>query len=127
MQKIVPFKHLRNLSIFRSSHPEVFFLSVFRSTHPEVFLVKGPLKTCSKFTGEHPCWRSISIRFLKCYFHKVALQTTLQHRCSPVNLLQIFRTLFSKNTSGWLLLCIIKNPMKVNFLRISKLVSWKLF
>ena len=29
---------------------------------------------------------------------------TLRHGCSPVNLLHIFRTLFLKNTSGWLLL-----------------------
>ena len=31
---------------------------------------------------------------------------TLQHECSPVNLLHIFRTLFFKNTSAWLLLLI---------------------
>ena len=28
----------------------------------------------------------------------------IRHGCSPVNLLQIFRTPFSKNTPGWLLL-----------------------
>ena len=27
----------------------------FRSSHPEMFLGKGVLKTCSKFTGDHPC------------------------------------------------------------------------
>ena len=27
----------------------------YRSSHPEVFLGKGVLKTCRKFTGEHPC------------------------------------------------------------------------
>ena len=32
------------------------------------------------------------------------IEITLQHGCSPVNLLYIFRTPFSKNTSGWLLL-----------------------
>ena len=45
-----------------------------RSSHPEVFLGKGVLKI------------------------------TLRHGCSPVNLLHIFRTPFSKNTSGRLLL-----------------------
>ena len=30
----------------------------------------------------------------------------LRHRCTPVNLLHIFRTLFPRNTSGWLLLLI---------------------
>ena len=32
------------------------------------------------------------------------IEITLRHRCSPVNLLHIFRTLFSKDTSGELLL-----------------------
>ena len=32
------------------------------------------------------------------------IEITLWHGCSPVNLLHIFRTIFSKNTSGWLLL-----------------------
>ena len=32
------------------------------------------------------------------------IEITLRHGCSPVNLLHIFRTLFPKNTSGWLLL-----------------------
>ena len=29
--------------------------SIFRSSHVEMFLVKGFLKICSKFIGEHPC------------------------------------------------------------------------
>ena len=61
-----------------------------RSSHPEVFLLKGVLKICSKFTGEHPC-RSI-------------IEITLPHGCSPVNLLHIFRKPFTKNTSERLLL-----------------------
>ena len=60
----------------------------YRGSHPEVFLVKGVLKICSKFTGEHR-YRSV---------------ITLLHGCSPVNLLHIFRTPFFKNTFGWLLL-----------------------
>ena len=51
-----------------------------------MFLGKGILKICRKLTGEHPC-RSLILR----------------HECSPVNLLHIFRTPFSKNTSRWLL------------------------
>ena len=58
----------------------------FRSSRPEVFLVKDVLKICSKFTRQQPC------------------RITLWHGCSPVSLLHIFRTLFSKNTSQWLLL-----------------------
>ena len=39
-------------------------LEKFRSNHPEVFLRKGVLRICSKFTGEHPCRRVISLKLL---------------------------------------------------------------
>ena len=70
-----------------------------RSSHQEVFLEKSVLKICSKFTGEHPCQIVISIKLLRNF-----IEITLQHGCSPVNLLHIFRTAFIKNTSGRLLL-----------------------
>ena len=71
----------------------------FRSSHPEVFLKKGVLKICSKLTGKHPCRSVISIKLL-CNFFEI----TLRYGCYPVNLLHIFGTPFTKNTSGWLLL-----------------------
>ena len=37
-------------------------------------------------------------------FFRNFIEITLQHGCSPVNLLHIFRTPFVKNKSGWLLL-----------------------
>ena len=43
----------------------------------------------------------------KCDFNKLLcnfIEIALQHGCFPVNLLHIFRTPFSKNTSGRLLL-----------------------
>ena len=70
-----------------------------RSSHPEVFLKKGVLKMCSKFTGEYPCRSVISIK-LQSNFIEIALR----HGCFPVNLLHIFRTPFTKKTSGRLLL-----------------------
>ena len=70
-----------------------------KSSHPAVFLGKGVLKICNKFTGEYPCRSAISIKLL-CNFSEIALQ----HGCSPVNLLHIFRIPFLKNTSGRLLL-----------------------
>ena len=70
-----------------------------RSSRPEVFLGKGVLKICSRFTGGHPCRSAISIKLQSNF-----LEITLQHGCSPVNLLYIFRTSFYKNTSGRLLL-----------------------
>ena len=70
-----------------------------RSSRPEVLLGKDVLKICSKFTGEYPCRSVISIKLL-CNFTEI----TLRHGCSPLNLLDTFRTPFFKNTSGWLLL-----------------------
>ena len=46
--------------------------AIYKSSPPEVFLVKGVLKICSKFTGEHPCQSVIS------------LEITLRHGCSPI-------------------------------------------
>ena len=70
-----------------------------RSSHSKAFLVKYVLEICSKFTGEHPCRSVISVNLL-CDF----IEITLKYWCSSVNLLQISRTPFSKNISGWLLL-----------------------
>ena len=57
------------------------------------------LKVCIKFTGEHPCWSVISIKFQKNF-----IEIILQHGCYPVNLLHIFQTPFPKSNSGELLL-----------------------
>ena len=51
--------------------------------------MKGVLKICSEFTGEHPCQSVISIKLL-CNF----IEITLKHGYSPANLLHIFRTAF---------------------------------
>ena len=67
-----------------------------QSSRPEAFLRKGILKIFSKFTREHPCRSMISIKLL-CKF----IEIELQHGCSPVNLVHIFRTPFPQNTSGW--------------------------
>ena len=53
----------------------------------------------SKFTWEHTCRSVVSIKLL-CNF----VEITLRHGCFPVNLQRIFRTPFTKNTSGRLLL-----------------------
>ena len=74
----------------------------YRSSPSEVFLQKADLKICNKFKGKHPCRSAISIKLL-CNF----IEITLWHRCSPVNLLLIFRTSFPKNTSRRLLLAIL--------------------
>ena len=72
-------------------------LTKYRSS--QVFLGKSVPKICSKFTVAHLCQSAISIK-LPSNFIEIALR----HGCSPVNLLYIFRTPFSRKTSGWLLL-----------------------
>ena len=79
---------------------------MYRSRHPEVFLRKGvhPLRTpmpkCDfNKVAEHRCLSVISIKLQSNF-----IENTLRHGCSPVNLLDIFRTSFPTNISGWLLL-----------------------
>ena len=64
-----------------------FNVSCFRSSRPEVFLRKVVLKTFSTFKGEHPFLSAISIKLQSSF-----IEITLQHGCSPVKLLYIFRT-----------------------------------
>ena len=75
-------------------------LVICRSSRSQVFLGKGALKICRKFTGEHPCQSAISMKLL-CSFTEIALR----HEYSHVNLMDVFRAPFPKNTSGRLLLC----------------------
>ena len=70
-----------------------------RSSRPEVFLVKRTLKICNKFTGEHPCRSVISIKLQSNF-----IELTLRYGCSPLNLLHTFKTPFTKNSYGGLLL-----------------------
>ena len=56
--------------------------------------VKSVLKISSKFTGKQPRWSAISIKL-----QSIFIQFTVQHGCSPVNLLHIFRA-FCPSTSG---------------------------
>ena len=59
-----------------------------------MFLKKGVLKICSKFKGERPC------------------ENTLQHGCSPVNVLHISEYLFIKTpTNG----CFCLRISSINF------------
>ena len=76
---------------------------IYRKEPSRAVLKKRFLKICSNFKGENPCWSVISIKLL-CNI----IEITLQHGCSPLNLLHIFRTSFSKNTSGDCALSILK-------------------
>ena len=50
----------------------------------------------------------ISTKLRSNFIEITLIEITLQHGCSPVNLQHIFRSPFRKNTSGWLLLLILK-------------------
>ena len=90
-----------------------FLLKKIRSSRPEVFLGIGFLKICSKFTGGHPCRKQSNF-----------IEITLRHRCSRVRLLHVFRTSFSKNTSGWLLL---KDTKKIHCVKSVRLWNTNTF
>ena len=66
-----------------------------RRSRWEVFCKKGVLVNFTKFTGKHLCWSLI--------FNKVAglrpeslLKNRLQHRCFPLNLINLFKNRFLK-------------------------------
>ena len=69
-------------------------------------------KICSKFTGRHPCRKTISVSLQNKF-----IEITLRHGCPSVNLLYIFRTPFDDNTSSGLLLFHVIKCMRpqVNF------------
>ena len=95
-----------SFSFILVSHFYFEMFGIIRSSPSEVFLGKRVLKICTKFTGEHPCRSVISIKLQNNF-----IEITLRHECSSVNLLHIFRISFLKNTSGRLLL----NILRLNF------------
>ena len=82
-------RKLNSYLVRANLYPAERTVGSFRSSYSEVFLGKGALKTCSKFTGEHPC-RSVTSMKVICNI----IEVTLRHGCSPVNLLHIFRVPF---------------------------------
>ena len=84
---------------------------------PEMLLRKCALNIYSKFTREHLCRSVISVTLL-CNFIKVRHR----HRCSPINLLYIFRAPVLKNTSGWVLLKFGEVQLVKSYLEIQPLI-----
>ena len=93
----VTFKKLSN---FLEVKVLIFKLKTIRSSYPKVFLENGALKIYSKFTGEYTCQSTISIK--------------LQNWCSHLNLLRIFRTPFSGNIPGRMLLKLFSRGMRTD-------------
>ena len=102
MKKVtkVNYMLLLSVSVFGwVKHSAKLKAGMFRGSTPDVFLEKGVLKICRKLIGELPCRSVISTKSLSNF-----IEITLRYVCSPLNLLHNFRTTFSKNTSGVLLL-----------------------
>ena len=113
----------------------IFFVKGLNVEHPSGGVL---VKRCSEKMQQ--IYRRAPMR--KCDFNKVALQLhwntlrhsnfdelTLPHGCSLVNLLHIFRTPFTKNTSGGVLLFywVLNTPLRtVHFNLFSPLnISWR--
>ena len=74
---IPPTPIIWNSRVYIKIHHKLKIL-ILRSNHPEIFLEKGVLEIRSKFTGERPCRRTISIKL----------------QCSPVNFAAYFQNTF---------------------------------
>ena len=83
--------------LIRSTHPEIFFNEI-GNIHPKVFFLKN---SCSEYFGEIP--RKTSVTKL---IFSIAVSFQYRPCCKwfPRNFLKIFRTAFSENTSGRMLL-----------------------
>ena len=75
------------------------FCNVSEAALQKCSFKNGVLEISSKFTGEHLYRSAISIKLLSNF-----TEVILWHEFSPVNFLHIFRTPFSKDISGELLL-----------------------
>ena len=84
---------------------------------PEILLQKQPPGSVLRKTPSENMQQIYRRRSMqKCDFNNVVLhfiEITLQHGCSPVNLLHFFRTPLSRNTSGWMLLILVKTDFKL--------------
>ena len=103
---------LNDCSNDKLKQPENAFLDffLFVQKHPSKSVIK---KRCSE-NMQQICSRTL---IGKCDFNKVLqlnnfIEITLRHGCSLVNSLHIFRTPFSKITSGGMLLLV---PILFNF------------
>ena len=63
------------------------------------------------FSCKEKFWNHFALQnsFKTCFLNMQSnlIEIALRHGCSPINLMHIFRTHFTKNTSGWLLLWIL--------------------
>ena len=81
-------------------------------------------KRCSEnmqqICREHSCRSMISIKLQSNF-----MEITLQHGCSPVNFLHIFRTPLPKSNSGWLLLYVFASKYVTDILDSDNRTSYR--
>ena len=82
-----------------ANHSSHYIINQRQKQPPRGVLRKRCSGNMQQIYRRTPCWSVISIKLL-CNF----IEITLRHGCSPLNLLHIFKTPFTKNISGWLLL-----------------------
>ena len=97
--KSIVWQFYKKLLLICTSAPLIFVTSSRSSCENTGLYYKHKKKMCSKFTGEYLCQSMISLKLLR-NFAEIAIR----YRCSPGNLLHIFRTSFYKDTYGGLLL-----------------------
>ena len=80
----------------------LFLVTLFRNSHPEVFYKKGVLRNFAKFTGKYLC----QILFFRLK-PATLLKKRLWRRCFPVNFAKFLRPPFLKEHLRWLLLFVV--------------------
>ena len=79
----------------------------YRSSQRRCSVRKGVLRNFAKFTGKHLC-QSLSFNKVVGLRPGTLLKKSLWHRCFPVYFAKFRRTPFLQNTSGRLLLLLLK-------------------
>ena len=96
--------------------PLTFAIFLFRSSHRRCSIKNCVLRNFSKFTGKHLCQSHL------CQRSATLLEKRLWHRCFLVNFDKFLRTLFLQNTSGRLLLFIIRIELNNQYIEFCYLV-----
>ena len=82
-----------------------------RSSHQRCSIKKGVLRNFTKFKGKQLC-QSLFFKKVVGLRHATLVKKRLWHRCFPVNFVKFLRIPFLQNTSGRLLLSLVKQSGK---------------
>ena len=85
----------------------MLMIKKYKSSHQTCSMKKGVLRNFAKCKGKHLC-QSLFFDKVAGLSHAALLKKRPWHRCFPVNFAKFLRTSFLQNTSGRLLLEIIR-------------------